>query len=133
MFFPSLNVDRFFDLNKSFLNELYFQSFPKVDLLKTEKGYDFSLDLPGIEKKDVSISFEKNIITITGERKEEKVDEKNQSLIKEISYGSFKRSFSIPDHADISKTEASFENGVLKLSIPYSEKVIPETKKIEIK
>lgn len=133
MYFPQSQVNKFLDLNNFFLNDFLFKDFPKVDLLKTEKGYKLNLDLPGMDKKDIEISIDKNVITIQGERKEETTEEKNKNLIKEISYGSFKRSFSIPDHADIQNSEAEFENGVLKLFIPYTEKSIPETKKIEIK
>lgn len=134
MNFPELvNLNRFLDLNKTFFNELSFPTFPKVDLIKTEKGYKVNLDLPGIDKKEIEISIEKNMLTIKGERKEEKTEENDRSILKEVSYGSFKRSFSIPEHSDINNTEAEFENGVLKLFIPFSEKTIPETRKIEIK
>ena len=72
-----------------------------------------------------------NVLTIKGERKEEKKEETAAYIFRERSYGSFRRSLTLPTEVDVDKAEAEFENGVLKLTLPKSEAVKP--KSIEIK
>jgi HSP20 family protein len=103
--------------------------FPSVDIY--EEGNDLVLkaEVPGIKKEDLEVKITEDTITIAGEKKkEEKVEKKDYYRI-ERSYGSFSRSFSLPSDLEVEKAKAKFENGILELRIPKSEKA----KKKEIK
>jgi HSP20 family protein len=104
---------------------------PVVDIAEDEKEYLLKLELPGIDKKDVRVSVEKGVLHISGERHQE-VDETKSKLHRvERSYGSFRRSFSVPENADSSKIAADYKNGVLTLHLPKAPETQP--KQIEIK
>ena len=104
---------------------------PLVDISEDEQEYLIKTDLPGIEKDQVKVTVENGILLIAGERKNEQ-EEKNQKYHRvERSYGSFLRSFSLPDDADGTKIKAEFKNGVLRVHLPKSEAAKP--KSIEIK
>ena len=104
---------------------------PAVNEKVDEKGYHLEVDLPGVNKKDIEISVNEGVLTISGERKLERKEEKENYTRIESFFGRFERSFKLPSDADSENIEAKFENGVLKLSIPRRKK--PEGKKIEIK
>ncbi|HEX2959967.1 MAG TPA: Hsp20/alpha crystallin family protein [Chitinispirillaceae bacterium] len=106
-------------------------SWPKVDISESDKGYMIKADLPGMDKKDVIISVENGVLTITGEKVDENKKEKGKYYHLERSYGKFCRTFSLPDGVDQEKITASMKNGVLELEIIKSEKQKP--KSIEIK
>ena len=108
------------------------QSFtPAVNEKVDENGYYLEIDLPGVEKEDIEISVNEGILTISGERKLERKEEKENYTRIESFFGRFERSFKLPADADSDNIEAKYENGVLKLFIPKRPK--PEGKKIEIK
>lgn len=103
---------------------------PRVDITEDEKEYVIKADLPDVAKEDVKVTVENNVLLIRGERKFEK-EEKNKRYHRvERSYGTFLRSFRLPDDADGSKIRADFKSGVLKVTLPKSEKATP--KQIEI-
>jgi len=106
-------------------------SWPKVDISESDNGYVIRADLPGMDKKDVSISVENGVLTITGEKTDEYKREKGKYYHLERSYGKFCRTFSLPDGVDSEKITASMKNGVLELEVLKSEKQKP--KSIEIK
>lgn len=106
-------------------------SWPKVDISESDSGYSIKADLPGMDKKDVTISVENGVLTITGEKTDEHKKEKNKYYHLERSYGKFCRTFYLPEGADAEKIAASMKNGVLELDIPKTEKQKP--KNIEIK
>ena len=89
------------------------------------------MDLPGIDKKNVTISMEKGILSIQGERIEEKREENTNYYRVERVYGKFHRSFSLPQTADEENISAHMSNGVLEITIPKKE--IAKLKSIEIK
>ncbi len=103
---------------------------PRVELSENKSAYVVSADLPGIAKEDVTINFENNVLTISGERVEAKEDEGTTYFRSERVYGSFSRSFTFPKGIDVNNIHAAFENGVLTISIPKSKEVMP--RKIEI-
>jgi HSP20 family protein len=104
---------------------------PLVDINEDEQEYLIKVELPGIEKEQVKITVENGILLVAGERKIEH-EEKNRKFHRvERSYGSFLRSFSLPDDADGTKIKAEFKSGVLKIHLPKSEAAKP--KSIEIK
>ena len=104
---------------------------PAVNEKVDENGYHLEIDLPGVKKENIEISVNDGILTISGERKLERKEEKENYTRIESFFGRFERSFKLPADADSDNIEAKYENGVLKLFIPKRPK--PEGKKIEIK
>ena len=107
---------------------------PKIDVSETEKEIQVTAELPGLEEKDVEVTFADGTLTIAGERKtekEEKDDEKT-FYVKERSYGSFKRMLAIGDDVEEGKIKAEFKNGVLTVVLPKAEEAVAKTKRIPI-
>ena len=117
--FSSL-VDGFF--NDSLTRSGGSAFLPKVDIIENETSYELHVAAPGLSKEDFNIELNDNFITVSGERKflKEK-NEKNYHSI-ETQYGSFSRSFSLPENVDSSKINAKYNNGILELTIPKDEK-----------
>jgi HSP20 family protein len=99
---------------------------PLVDIIEDENEWVVKADLPEVKKEDVKVTVENGVLTITGERKFEKEEKDKKYHRIERSYGNFLRSFTLPDLADGSKVTAEFKDGVLKVHLPKSEKVIPK-------
>ncbi|MFZ5805819.1 MAG: Hsp20/alpha crystallin family protein [Verrucomicrobiota bacterium] len=104
---------------------------PAVDIVEDKKNYSITAELPDVPKENVKVAVENGVLTISGERKyeHEEKDEKVHRI--ERSYGSFTRSFAVPEDADATKIEAEYKNGLLKVRLPKSEQTKP--KPIEIK
>jgi HSP20 family protein len=103
---------------------------PRTDLVETEGGYRLRLDLPGVTKDDVNINFHNNTLSVSGKRSAAKEEESAEYVRVERTYGHFYRSFSLPRTIDAEGIEASFDNGVLTISVPKSEESKP--RQIEI-
>ncbi len=91
---------------------------PAVDVYETENSVEIEMEAPGIDEKDLKVKLEDSTLTISGERNYEKKEEKHNYYRMERSYGSFKRSFLLPDNVDKDAIKAKYENGILKVSIP---------------
>jgi len=104
---------------------------PLVDIAEDESGYLFTAELPEVKKDDVRVTLENGVLTITGERKFEKEENNKRWHRVERSYGSFARSFALPDDGDAAKVEAEFKEGMLKVHVAKSEAARP--KQIEVK
>jgi HSP20 family protein len=104
---------------------------PASELIEQENQYLLSIDLPGMKKEDIKIEVADGTLVISGERKQEKRDDENQVHRFERTYGSFKRSFVLPNTISTDKVEAKYEDGVLSLQLPKTE--IAQARKIEIK
>jgi HSP20 family protein len=104
---------------------------PAVDIKESDEALTLYAEIPGLSKDDVSITLEKNVLTISGERKFEKDVEKENFHRIERAYGSFSRSFSLPANVQTDKVDASFGDGVLTVILPKSEGAKP--RQIEIK
>jgi HSP20 family protein len=100
------------------------------DVEETGSHYLMSFDLPGISKEDVKIEVVDNKLTVSGERKSEKKDDKNNHYVTERHYGSFQRSFTLPSTIDASHVEASYKDGVLQIALPKAESAKPRQIKI---
>ena len=109
------------------------KSQPQFDVSQNTTSYFITADLPGMNKKDINISLADDMITLSGERKLNKNHDEEFSRYNNIQYGSFEKSFYIPDDANIDKIEAKMNNGVLTLEIKKAKKVLPDIKKISIK
>jgi len=107
---------------------------PKVDVAETEQGLEISAELPGIDQKDIELDLADGILTLKAEHKEEKEskDEKKHYHLVERSHGSFMRHLAIPFEPDADKVEASFDKGVLKVTVPRSPQAEKNVKKIAI-
>jgi len=104
--------------------------FPKVDIFENKDHLAIEAELPGMTQDDFDLSFENNVLTLKGERKfEKKTDEGNYHRV-ERSYGTFTRSFTLPQTVTAEGARADFENGVLHISLPKREEV--KARKIEI-
>ena len=104
---------------------------PLVDIIEDDKEWLVKADLPEVKKEDVKVTVENGVLTVTGERKFEKEEKDKKYHRIERSYGTFFRSFTLPDAADGSKVSAEFKDGVIKVRLPKSEKAKPKT--IEVK
>lgn len=100
-------------------------SWPMVDVVETDRAYTIKADLPGLDKKDVTISVENNVLTLTGEKKNEVINDSKLYRYCERSYGKFSRSFSLADEVNVEEIAATMNNGVLALTLPKNEKTKP--------
>ena len=91
---------------------------PRFEVKETKDAYVFKADLPGIDEKDLEISLTGNRLTVSGKREAEERDENERFYAYERSYGSFSRSFTLPDGADVEHADADMKSGVLMISIP---------------
>ncbi|MBL26796.1 MAG: molecular chaperone Hsp20 [Rhodospirillaceae bacterium] len=106
---------------------------PQIDVSEADGGYKLTAELPGIPEKDIDVSVADGVVTIKGEKKEEKEEKKKDYHVSERRYGSFQRSFRLPPDVDEGKIAASFKNGVLTLDMPKSAEAKASRKKIEVK
>jgi HSP20 family protein len=104
---------------------------PSVDISENEQSIVLEAELPGMKSEDVELSIENNVVTIRGERKFEKKEEKDNYHRVERSYGSFTRSFTLPRTVTGEDAQAEFQNGLLKVTLPKREEA--KARKIEIK
>jgi HSP20 family protein len=104
---------------------------PTVDISETEAEYLIKAELPEVRKEDVKVTVENGVLTLQGERRQEKEEKGKKFHRVERSYGSFVRSFSLPESVEESGVKAEYKDGVLNLHLPKSEKVKP--KAIDVK
>ena len=104
---------------------------PAFDISENDKEYAVVAELPGIDEKDLEVTLSDGILSVKGEKKQEKEEKDEMYHRVERCYGSFQRSFRIPGNVEDDKVDAIYKDGVLKLTIPKSEE--KKAKKIEIK
>ena len=104
---------------------------PEVDISEDDRGYLLKADLPEMKKDDVRVTVEDGILSVSGERKTEKEDRKRKFHRIERSFGTFRRSFTLPEDADSTKVTAEFRDGVLKVHLPTTPVV--KSKATEVK
>ena len=123
--FDDLLLDREFGFSKKMT--------PEVDVTEKEDRYLVKADLPGMKQEDIKVNLEDNVLTISGERKEEKdeKDEKKHYHYYERRYGSFARSFTLPNTVKTDEIKAKYEKGVLHIEIPKAEAKKPKEIKVE--
>ena len=106
---------------------------PKVNVADGEKEITVSVEIPGMDEKDIELSLTKDALTIKGEKKEEKEEKGKNFHRMERSYGSFSRTLPLPVEINTDKAVADYKKGVLTIVLPKTEKAVKETKKIPIK
>ena len=103
---------------------------PKVDIFENKENLVLEAELPGMTRDDFELSFENNVLTLKGERKFEKKDEGDNYHRVERSYGSFTRSFTLPNSVTVDGVKAEFNNGILTVALPKREET--KARKIEV-
>ena len=130
------NIRRFFDDFPTAAQEFSTTYHPKIDIYEDDKKIYFEAEVPGISKKDLNISVRDNILTVTGEKKKESAEGREQKgknfFRSERTYGSFTRSFTLPDEVNTGKIEAKFNDGILKIEIEKATPKKPEERVISI-
>jgi len=131
--YTTLNLmeDLFSEMPSLFKNESWKNNVP-VNIFENENVYRLELVAPGMEKEDFKIGIEKNILTISAERKNQETASNERLIRKEFSQRSFKRSFTIDEKIDTEKIEAKYFNGVLTLNLPKKQEVKASSKEIKI-
>jgi HSP20 family protein len=108
-------------------------STPAVNVREEDKNYILDLAIPGVDKKDLKIEINEDVLTISSEMKNESEENRDGYSRKEFSYSSFSRSFNIPENVNREKIEASYKDGILSVALPkQKEEKNKITKKIEI-
>ncbi len=107
-------------------------SLPATNISETTEAYHVEVNAPGRAKEDFKINLEKDLLTISFEKKEESKTEGVNSIRREFSFNSFKRSFSLDEKVDTSNIQAKYENGILKIDLPKKAEAKPEVKQITV-
>ncbi|MGA8172808.1 MAG: Hsp20/alpha crystallin family protein [Methylocystis sp.] len=108
-------------------------AMPAVDLAEKDGEFTITAELPGLDEKDVEVKLANGTLTISGEKKDERESKDKDHYFSERRYGSFKRSFRVPEGVDTDKIDASFDKGVLTIKLPKTAEARKAEKKIEIK
>lgn len=106
---------------------------PAMDLIEKEKEYEITAEIPGVDEKNIDIKVVNHLLTIKGEKREEKEEKKHDYFLSERRYGSFQRSIQIPDGVDADKIEATFSKGILTVRLPKTVEAQRPEKTITVK
>src|ERR1700761_2511458 len=119
--------------NDSFLSDKLASRVPAVNISETENEFQVELASPGLKKEDFKISLDKNVLSISADKKTENVEEGKKISKREFSYNSFTRSFTLPETADHTKIEAEYTDGILKLNVAKKEEAKIQSREISVK
>ncbi|MCD4696845.1 MAG: Hsp20/alpha crystallin family protein [Bacteroidales bacterium] len=139
---PVLRKKSFYPTYNSFLDDNLFSSFfsdgadystPAVNIKENKNGFEIEVAAPGLNKEDINIKIEKNILTISSETENNNENKDDFFTRKEFSFKSFSRSFSVPEAVDIDKIKANHKNGILHVELPKLEEAkLKQSKTIKI-
>lgn len=122
------------DLDLSFpLDDLFSFGEPAVDVVERETEYEISAELPGIDRSDVEVKISNGMLTLSGEKRDERHEHRRDYHFSERHYGSFSRSFALPAGIDQDRISADFSKGVLTVRLPKTPEALASEKKIEVK
>jgi len=110
-----------------------FDTMPAVDFTETDKAYEVTAEPPGLDEKDVEVKLANHIVTIKGEKHDEKEETKKDYYIRERSFGSFQRILTVPEGVDADKVAATFKKGILTVTLPKTAEAQKAEKKISVK
>ena len=119
--------------NDSVLNDRFVTKTPAVNIAETESEFHIELAVPGLKKEDFKINLDKNVLSVSAEKKAENVEEGKKYSKREYSYSSFVRSFTLPEVADQAKIEAEYTDGILKLNVAKKEEAKAQNREISVK
>ena len=122
-----------FDIEPMWQPEITWETTPVVDIAESEKAYELTAELPGMDEKNIEVKVANGNLIIKGEKQEEKEEKKKDYYMRERYFGSFEGRFEMPEGVDTDKIEASFKKGVLTLTLPKKLEVQKPAKKIEVK
>lgn len=122
-----------FDVEPFWKRTLPGHSVPAVDITEKDKSFEITVELPGMEEKDIQLRLANGNLVISGEKKDEKEESRKDYYLSERHYGSFERIFSLPKGIDADRIEASFSKGVLTISLPKHPEAIKPEKVIPVK
>lgn len=105
---------------------------PAIDMRETDKGLEVSADLPGVNEKDVEVTFADGALTIRGERKADREERGDGWHLMEHRHGTFMRTIALPADLDTDKAHAEFKNGVLRVSLPFSPEAERKVRRIKV-
>ncbi|MFI5322354.1 MAG: Hsp20/alpha crystallin family protein [Thermodesulfobacteriota bacterium] len=105
---------------------------PSVDVYEKENGYVLKAELPGVNKEDIKLDITNKTLTLKGEKKFEEKNEKENYVRIERSYGSFTRTFALPDKVETENIKATYKEGVLEITLPKKEEAKPKEIKVEV-
>jgi HSP20 family protein len=120
-------------INDSILNDRFVTKTPAVNIAETENEFHIELAVPGLKKEDFKISLDKNVLSVSAEKKAENVEEGKKYSKREYTYNSFVRSFTLPESADQGKIAAEYTDGILKLNVTKKEEAKFQTREIAVK
>ena len=120
-------------INDSYFNDRFVNKVPAVNIAETENEFHIELAVPGLKKEDFKINLDKNVLSVSAEKKTENVDEGKKYSKREYSYNSFVRSFTLPETADYAKIDAEYTDGVLKLNVAKKEEAKIQSREISVK
>ena len=123
----------FFDIEPAWRTQSVMTAMPAVDVTETDKAYEIVAELPGMDERNIEVRVADGVLTIKGEKREEKEEKNKDYYLSERSFGSFQRSFQVPRGVDTDKIDASFKNGVLTVTLPKSTEAQKAEKKITVK
>lgn len=115
-------IDRFFNESLSRSGGAAYSFVPKVDVVENDKAFEIHVAVPGMNKEEFKIDLNDNFLTISGERKFTREKNENNYRAIETQYGTFSRSFSLPDNVNASAISAKYNNGILEVLVPKDEK-----------
>jgi HSP20 family protein len=104
-----------------------------VDVVESDKAYEITAELPGMDEKNIEVKIADGCLTIKGEKQEEKEEKKKDYFLRERHFGAFERGFGIPDSVNADKIEAVFKKGVLTVTLPKKVEAQKPAKRVEVK
>ena len=122
-----------FDIEPLWRRGLSWGPTPAVDIIEKDTSYEVTVELPGMDEKNIDVKLSNGNLTIKGEKQEEKEEKKKDYYLHERHFGSFERSFAVPEGVDTNKIEATFRKGVLTMTLPKKPEAQKPAKKIEVK
>jgi HSP20 family protein len=122
-----------FDVEPFWRRPMIWGTAPAVDIAEKEKEYEVTAELPGLDESNIEVKLSNGTLTIKGEKKEEKEEKKKDYYLSERRFGSFQRSFQVPEGVDADKIEASFKKGLLTVTLPKTAEALKKEKKIAVK
>lgn len=119
--FSSL-INRFFNDSVTYGGGSQYSFVPKVDIVENDKAFEIAVAVPGMNKEDFKLDLNDNYLTVSGERKFTRERKENHFQSIETQYGTFSRSFLLPETVDAEKISAKYNNGILEITLPKDEK-----------
>jgi len=120
-------------LNDSQVSDRLINKTPAVNIAETENQFEIELAAPGLSKEDFKINIDKNVLSVSADKKAENVEEGKKYSKKEYTYTSFVRSFTLPEIADSTKIDAEYIDGILKLNVAKKEEAKFQAREIAVK